>query len=143
MKTTIDDIESDRVVGVSDGRGGTDDDNSSTQMRSRSSLSTSLAEPMHVFESRNSLYSAEESYPRKLFRHQINPVLFNNVEVESNATSVKIPWSCVSKCASKATTADKRRASILGSEVDDANTKIDNNRHFDSLDRFLYDISTR
>lgn len=137
-----DDIESDRVVGESDGRGGTDDDNSSTQMRSRSSLSTSLAEPMHVFESRNSLYSAEESYPRKLFRHQINPVLFNNVEVESNATSVKIPWSCVSKCASKATTADKRRASILGSEVDDANTKIDNNRHFDSLDRFLYDIST-
>jgi hypothetical protein len=130
--------------------GSTIDNDSSIDLAESSTRSLSMLElgvNGHGLVSRNGLYDFENSYPKRLFRHQINPLLFNNIDIEANNLVNKVTWSGVSTCVSPAVTTDMRRALILegnnNNEAENVESKINNKRHFDSLDRFLYDISSK
>ena len=86
------------------------------------------------------------NYPRKLFRHSINPVLLENSGTASKAHLHDVAWSGLSTYDSQSATDDMIRATIAmlskrTETADEEVKRICNKRHFDSLDRLLYDIS--
>ena len=137
------------LTGDSTVDGGTE--GSSTELGSTMTLSMLDAHGHHrtrTLVSRNGLHNVKNNHPNQLYRHQINPLLFSNIDIEANDLINTMSWSGVATCASSAASADQRRASIIAAststDLEEGDTKqINNKRYFDSLDRFLYDISSK